>query len=257
MIKTILVALAATLLLTACDEQEISAPDIKPRADLVQTITLWSERVDAENLTIDTLSIENAFLTNTVLILDGSGSMKESACGADTSSKMDEAKKISEQFINGLEARNNIGVITFSGDGFRKSPITSADKRQKAIDVIKNTFPSGGTPLGSSVLQAIEMLEERAKQSKGLGNYNIVAITDGAASDTAMVVSALHKLAETPIQLHTIGYCLDRNTQHSLRVDGVTNFYEAHDAATLLVALNASVAVESDNFANVSIFMGE
>ena len=92
----------------------------------------------------------------------------------------------------------------------------------------------------------IEKLGIEARRQLGYGEFHLVIVTDGEADDqedpTSVVTFAL---GETPIIVHTVGFCIGQN--HSLNQPGKTLYKSAKDKESLNEGL-VDVLAESENF---------
>ena len=92
------------------------------------------------------------------------------------------------------------------------------------INVNSSMEMSLGITLGLQALTA------QAQKQLGYGEYNIIVVTDGqhsAGYNPDAIVSEL--IEETPIVIHTIGFCLSNN--HTLNRKGHTIYKAANNPA--------------------------
>jgi len=187
---------------------------------------------------------------NYYIILDGSGSMREVKCSGNQN-KMTVASAAVRQFARSIESTHRIGLFVFDEKG-RRELVSLAQNNKHAVEKALGEVVSGGaTPLGSAIRQGVAALDRQARKQLGYGEYHLVVVTDGEANsndDPRPEVDRL--LKDTPIVLHTIGFCIDG--KHSLNRKGVTLYRSANDAEGLSAALE-QVLAESPDF-NVSSF---
>jgi uncharacterized protein with von Willebrand factor type A (vWA) domain len=193
-----------------------------------------------------TMSISDNLLTkNYYLIVDGSGSMDKSKCSGNKS-KMSVAKDALSTFISKLPSDSNIGLFVFDHNGIREEiPLTSNNK-QRALSSISNIKAGGSTPLGRSIYKGYDSLTKQAQTQLGYGEFNMVVVTDGFASDTDDLNDIVRTLLkDSPITLHTIGFCIDDS--HTLNLTGYTMYKSANNQDELLAGLD-SVLAEAPDF---------
>jgi Ca-activated chloride channel homolog len=115
-------------------------------------------------------------ITDYVIAIDSSASMTSTDV---LPNRLQVSKQAASSFVSGLSAKTNIGVISFSGISFIKSPMTDDVSRiSRSISDIDIEL-SGGTDIGSALITSANML------TPGTKTKSIILITDG--SDTAGV----------------------------------------------------------------------
>lgn len=182
---------------------------------------------------------KNLMTSNYYLIVDGSGSMADSQCSG-SATKLDAAKVALTQFIGSLPQNNNVGLLTFDHSGIHeKTPL--GQNRSDVIASINSMSPGSATPLFTSIKKGYDALTVQAKKQLGYGEYHLVIVTDGEASDgqdpTPIVTKILY---DTPIVIHTIGFCI--RSGHSLNVPGETDYRAANNPEELLQKLTEVLA---------------
>lgn len=195
---------------------------------------------------------ESLLATNYYIVLDGSGSMRESTCAAGKT-KMDASIDALEQFLQGAPKDANYGLSVFHQGRFKELVELGrqSDWGPKIADLRQRLSPDGGTPLALAAFEAQSKLEEQAKKQLGYGDYNLVLITDGEADpdqDPEPVVDRI--LQETPLNISVIGFCIDED--NVLNQPGYIQYRTATDPKSLKESLE-SVLAESVDF-NVSAF---
>lgn len=174
---------------------------------------------------------------NYYIIFDGSGSME--------GEKLEIAKKAFVQFIKSVPDSANIGLVSFDASGFyERSPLGSSKK--EIIDKVIMIKAGGNTPLGGCIRLAYEKLGMQAKKQLGYGEYNLIILTDGQATDGSLIDSAVRMvLDETPIVIHTIG--LKIGTGHALNQPGRIYYKAAENLKDISSGLE-SVLAETEDF---------
>lgn len=180
--------------------------------------------------------------TNVYIVFDGSGSMNESGCSGGMT-KLEAGKQALRKFAESLPPEINIGLLAFDVKGVSQrvslSDIRGSNMRLEAA--ISGLRGGGGTPLMTAISQAYDKLTEQAKKQLGYGEYHMVVVTDGQAStaeDPSAIVNRM--IAESPVILHTIGFCIDEN--HSLNQKGRTFYRTAKDRKSLEEGLESVLA---------------
>ena len=194
----------------------------------------------------------NKIAKNYYIVIDGSGSMKKSGCSQGIS-KADAAINALESFSKLLPDTVHIGLLTFDEYGIRETLPLGIHTRKEFLDRVGVLVPGGGTPLLSAITDATKALELQGHKQLGYGEYTLVVVTDGEASegeDPAPIVKYI--LDKTPIKLQTIGFCIGED--RSLNQPGRTSYQTAQNAEELVKELS-NVLAEADHF-NQSTFPG-
>jgi hypothetical protein len=175
--------------------------------------------------------------------------MKEQKCSGDER-KIDVAKRALTRFASHIPADANLGGLVFDDRGIHPlipvGPLDPATLRRAVASV----SAGGGTPLAQAIREAYSALTQRAIAQLGYGEYHLIVVTDGEATgeDPREIVNRL--LAESPVVLHTIGFCI--GDKHSLNQPGRTLYRAADNPRQLEQGLQAVLA-ESPTF-NVARF---
>jgi uncharacterized protein with von Willebrand factor type A (vWA) domain len=122
----------------------------------------------------------------------------------------------------------------------------ASDNKQAFLTAVNNSQTGGGTPLKSAIAEGIRRLGAQARKQLGYGEYHLVVVTDGEADygeDPKEVVNFV--VANTPVVIHTIGFCLD--DRHSLNQVGKTDYKAATSPEDLVKGLK-DVLAESESF---------
>jgi Ca-activated chloride channel homolog len=187
------------------------------------------------------------FARNYYVVLDASGSMTEKACSGDLS-KIDAARNALAAFAESLPASANLGLQVFDARGIREQiPLAAGDgNRAKFKSVLAAVRAGGGTPLHTAITNAYARLEQQGARQLGYGEYHLVVVTDGEASDGQDPSNAVKFILDrSPIVLHTIGFCI--GPKHSLNQPGRT-IYRAADNPQQLREHLSDVLAEAPSF---------
>src|SRR5260221_4181454 len=188
---------------------------------------------------------KDLFAKNYYVVLDASGSMKDQACSG-SQSKMQAAKTALAAFAASVPGDANIGLQVFDQQGVNERLALGTGNRENFIRLVNTAEASGGTPLLDSVNQAYAKLTAQARRQLGYGEYHLVVVTDGEANsgqDPTPVIDRL--LKESPVVLHTIGFCI--GSTHSLNQSGRTLYKAADNPGALQHGL-ADVLAEAPQF---------
>jgi Ca-activated chloride channel homolog len=181
---------------------------------------------------------------NIVLIFDGSGSMNETDC-ARPNTKIAVAKQAASEWAKSVPQKANLGLISFNADGWTRVPPASRNL-SGFLNRVQQIRAGGNTPLAESFSQAYSMLTAQARKQLGYGEYLIVVITDGIADSPSALETQVNRiLANTPIMIHTIGFCI--GDRHSLNQKGRTVYRNATNPAELRKGLQ-EVLAEAESF---------
>jgi len=183
---------------------------------------------------------DDLFAANYYVVLDGSGSMNDVACSAGKT-KIDAARTALSSFAASVPAGANLGLAVFEQRGIGELLPLGVDNRQEFGKAVAQVRAGGGTPLRSAVALAYQKLLEQGRRQLGYGEYNLVVVTDGIASkgeDPTDIVNQM--LAESPVLLSTIGFCIGEN--HSLNQPGRAYYRAADNPAALRKGLEDVLA---------------
>ena len=187
---------------------------------------------------------------NIVVILDASGSMREKFSGDQTKSKMEAAKEALQEVLSKVPDDTHIGLLVFSGANIQNEwvyPLGPKDL-QKLMAAIRLPQPNGGTPLGRYIrIGANRLLEQREKQYN-YGNYRLLVVTDGEASDTDKVKHYTPEVLNRQIRIDVIG--VDMKTDHIL-ANVVDSYRKADNPGELMAAVSQILAETGDTGTDV------
>lgn len=188
---------------------------------------------------------DNWLATNYLLIFDGSGSMDNTNCG-NGQKKIVAAKQAIQTFINDIPNSANVGLYVFDNkDASLRVPLGN-NNRATLKQAIYDVTAGGATPLKSSLDSSYAALERQASKQLGYGEYNVVIVTDGDASQGENPQSAINRIyRDSPVTIHTIGFCIGE--QHALNAQGITYYQSANNPEKLLAGLK-NVLAESAEF---------
>ena len=187
---------------------------------------------------------------NIVVILDASGSMQDTFSGDRTKSKMEAAKAALQEVLAKVPDDTRIGLLVFSGANIRNEwvyPLGPKDT-QKLIAAIDLPQPGGGTPLGKYIrIGANRLLGQREKQYN-YGNYRLLIVTDGEATDAAKVKHYTPEILNRQIRVDVIG--VDMKTDHML-AKVVDSYRKADNPGELVAAVSQILAETGDTGTDV------
>lgn len=186
-----------------------------------------------------------ALRNNIYVVFDGSGSMADSGCSG-RESKAEAAKKALLSFSSQIPTKTNLGLLVFDYNGVRETVALSTNNKDTFNRSVIEVSPNLGTPLKTAIKEAYNKLTEQAKKQQGYGNYHLVVVTDGDAStseDPTYIVDKI--LDESPIVLHTIGFCI--RERHTLNQPGRIIYKSAMNTKDLQTGLS-NVLAESPSF---------
>ncbi|MDC0434605.1 VWA domain-containing protein [bacterium] len=204
------------------------------------TIALWpfgsddaASDIDA-NDELNTISAVDPWQVTTIIVLDDSGSMNE---------QIKEAKAAIVQAVSQFSPESRVGVIALNA-GLVSDVVTAAEAADRLPEQLRSIFADGGTPLGSRLNDAAEILAAEAEQRRGFGVFRILVTTDGEASDADRLHEAVSEiLSKTPIELATIGIGIGEG--HALNVPGFTSYVSVNGVDGLAGALTAAAAEQT------------
>lgn len=196
---------------------------------------------------------ENLLASNIYIVFDGSGSMGSRGCSGNDA-KIRVAKRAVDAFADALPRDTNIGITAFDNSGTRERLALG----NNSVDQIKSTIDQisygGNTPLSEAMNLGYKALTLQARKQLGYGEYHLLVVTDGQANNANNLTQEVDSiLSESPVLIHTIGFCIDEN--HSLHQPGKTNYSTARDYEGLLQGMK-SVLAEAPAF-TVSDFKQE
>lgn len=182
---------------------------------------------------------------NYYVVFDGSGSMSETACSGKMN-KISAAKKALIAFSGNVPRDANLGMLAFDNNGISERTPLGIHNREQFIDQVNRVYANRSTPLHSSITKAFNSITRQARTQLGYGEYHLVIVTDGFADPDEKPRSIVEKiLADTPVIIHTIGFCI--SDKHSLNQPGRILYQSATDVQSLQRGLD-DVLAESPDF---------
>ncbi len=152
--------------------------------------------------------------------------MEQSQCSGFTTKSIVSKKALAE-FAKAVPQTANLGLVAFDHRGVsERVPLGKGSQhRQAFIEQVKATGARNETPLKSAMTLGYKRLEAQARRQLGYGEYHLVVVTDGEASQGEAPEAVVREiLTQTPIIIHTIGFCIGED--HSLNQRGQV-FYKA------------------------------
>ena len=215
----------------------------KSISEMYSAYNNWGHTGDAQFEIAPDLLAKNYYV-----VLDTSGSMEESDC-VRSGKKMDAAKRSLAQWIQNVSPADNIGLMVFRHKNVEEIlPLrqNSPAYREQFLKAMMKEYGNGHTPLGMSLDNAYGALAQQANSQLGYGEYHIVVVTDGEASDRSKMDRIVdQKIFNSPIILHTIGFCIRDN--HALNQPGRSYYMSAMNEEELTQGLQGVLA-ESETF---------
>jgi len=158
--------------------------------------------------------------------------------------KIEIAKQALTKYIKVIPANGNIGLTSFDASGFyERSPLGSS--KSNIIKQVAEIKAGGNTPLGGCIDIAYEKLGTQAVRQNGYGEYNLIIITDGEATDgNKMGIAVDRLLGETPVVIYTIGLRIGEG--HALNQPGRTYYKSADNYEELSKGLESVLAETED-----------
>jgi len=247
--------LVIVLLLTACKDAPPSVPSSRGEKSFAPTTKLpavpkplalpWPPAPNG-----NTVLAPNLLADNYYVVLDGSGSMLERQCSGNQS-KIETAKTALKEFAASVPADANLGLLIFTNGQIQELVPLGSGNRQQLAEQVQSASAAGGTPLDDAISAGYAQLEQQAMRQLGYGRYVLVVVTDGQANPGHDPTEKVRwMLNNTPVELHTIGFCI--GTDHSLNMPGRTVYKAADNPAALRQGL-ADVLAEAEAF-DVSTF---
>lgn len=200
----------------------------------------------------------------TVVVLDTSGSMEKEVCvnrpfifckeWADI--KYPEAVKGTKVFANTLLSKYpnaQLALLTFSSDVKK-----ARDFDNKGFDNVNYPDPDGLTNLGAAIQTADEMLDDKKKSDANAKLYMVI-LSDGYPEGQTVnhTTAANHAKNVTGVEIFTIGYDTDENTQKLLQgVATDANHYsnaDGNDVAQKFTDIAGSIEISVPAGTNATI----
>lgn len=192
---------------------------------------------------------------NVVIVLDASGSMKESMGGAG-GVRMDAAKSAIKQVLKTVPDSTHVGLLVFGGKNVPDIWIYPLGPRDdaKLTAGLDRILPNGGTPLGHFMKLGADHLLEVRDKNNGYGSYRLLMVTDGAAGDQELLDAYLPDVLSRGITVDVIGVSMKND--HKLATS-VNSYRRADDAEALREAISqvfAEVGGSGDGDVDEDVF---
>jgi uncharacterized protein YegL len=178
---------------------------------------------------------DDLYKDNLIIIMDCSGSMG--------GSKLREAKTALKEILKHIPESTHIGLLAFGGEysGWRYQLGPRDDN--KLLQAINQLNAGGETPLGEFMRYGAEKLLEQKEKQLGYGNYRLLVITDGEATDQRLVKRYTPDIMAKGITIDLIGVYMKK--KHSLS-RMVHSYREANDTSSLKQAISEILAEISE-----------
>lgn len=178
---------------------------------------------------------------NLYLVFDGSGSMGEGSCAGKFSNRVEAAKWAAKEFVTRYVAEGaRMGLLVFDAGGAHERAALAKNNRALILAAVDGVRGGGGTPLNWAIKEATDVLVQQRVMQLGYGEFAIIVITDGQATDGDGGAREGVKYAlGHQIPFHTLGYCLPKD--HPLAADSLT-YRTANSPEELLTGLQETQA---------------
>jgi Ca-activated chloride channel family protein len=186
-----------------------------------------------QEISLDDVEGEASLTRNFYFIFDGSGSMGDRCAGE---VKLKGAKEAVRKFLTKIPADANLGLYVFDARGTREVVPLGPNNRAAFMQSIAEIRDGGGTPLARSVQFGADRLVEQYKKQLGYGEYRLIVVTDGQASN---IPRAAQYAARYSIPIYAIGLCIGGD--HPLRTFAVS-YREANNYEDLERALEETLS---------------
>lgn len=178
----------------------------------------------------------NLTARNFYVVFDGSLSMDEAIPGSSQfPNKLAGAKWAVHQFVDSLPDDVNLGLYIFDQQGSREVLPLGPDNKAEFLRQIDAVVANNATPLGESIEAAVKALKVQQAKQKPYGEYRLLVVTDGHASD--YIGRGVKAAQKSGFPLYTIG--LGVVGDHELRKVS-RSYQDAKDAEQLSAALKAA-----------------
>lgn len=234
-IHTIIGLIALTLIGIGCSESGQRQANERTKS-APKTVKLDSE----EDIVFNEGEGEASQIRNFYFLFDGSGSMKKECSGQ---RKIDGAQQAVLKFLEKVPSDVNLGLAIFgttNNAGVKEVVPIGPDNRDAFKKEILKTLPGTATPLGKATQLAVDKLIEQYKKQLGYGEYRLIIVTDGLASNPDLFRRSLGRSTRYSfISVYGIGLCIDGNhvlKQHSISYTDAYNYEELESALTETLA---------------------
>lgn len=199
---------------------------------------------------VTSIQEEKLYTKNYYFVLDGSGSMDErpGSCNPnERNMKIDIAKGAIDQFIQSIPVQDNIGLLAFDSRGINEREELGISNRDSFRKSLMQVRADSNTPLKTAIKNAYHHVRQQAANQAGHGEYNIIVVTDGAASTGENPSGIVKEIASnSPVNLYTIGFCIGND--HVLNNKEYVHYFTANDAASIVSGLSEVLAESEATF---------
>ena len=217
------------------------------KPDTLKSYGLNGVRNDWPNMTdASVIAMQDELAKNYYVILDDSGSMKSDYCATGHTSRLSAAIDALAAFAEGLSPQANLGVMSFDSGHFTELLPLGKHNASEIHDLSRRMLPEGVTPLASAITRGYEALRKQASAQLGYGEYHLVVVTDGEATEGEYPDKIIYRiLTESPVDVHTIGFCI--GTDHVLNQPRYLSYQAADNVQALRQGLQ-DVLAEAPEF---------
>ena len=195
------------------------------------------------------VTLQDMLVTNWMVVLDNSGSMKSKECSGQDN-RMVAGGKAVISFSRQRPVNDNFGLVLFTDkEPYARVAVPLGRNRILFEQEVHKASADFSTPLGPAIESAHGELFEQGRQQNWHGVYHIVIVTDGdhnQGPDPSPIVKRI--VSGSPIQVHTVGFCT--GSGHRLNIPGYTTYASAGNAHELNAGLQAVLNAESETFVN-------
>jgi len=223
-------------------QKKVAKPEVQKEEVVRAAWPFGFEKEIAGKVQPETVA-DKMIIRNFIVIFDDSGSMADP--DAEGNRKIETAKKAVIEWSKSVPSGANVGLVSFHNGVWSLQPLTPASKQQ-LISTVNAIKQGGNTPLSEAFRKSFLMLTRQGLQQLGYGEYTMVVITDGEASNRVQLNKWVQfVLRNSPIQIYTIGFGI--GTDHTLNQPGLTQYKPAENLAELQKGLS-DVLAEAETF---------
>ncbi|MFC1553359.1 VWA domain-containing protein [candidate division KSB1 bacterium] len=186
---------------------------------------------------------EPSLTRNYYVIFDGSGSMDDLL---NRTRKIEGAKRAVKTFLEQVPKDVNLGLYVFSRNRSGEIVTLGPDNHETFQQMVESIIAGGNTPLGVAIKFGADRLREQRRKQLGYGEYGLIVVTDGAASDMNKMKSSLEYTVQRQITIHAIGLGVGNN--HDLNDSRYVVSYTAADDFKQLTDALVDAVAESEFF---------
>ena len=187
--------------------------------------------------------------SSVLFIIDSSGSMSQKLGGE---TRLDAAKRVFSDLINGLPSEINVGLEVYGHRGEKDcsaievvQPVTRLDRDALKSKIASLKAEKGATPIADALITGAEVLK------KVKGSKSIVLISDGKETCGGDPVATVKRLKKQGIdvKVHVVGFTVgteERKQLEAIAGAGGGNYYQADNSNALaesLKKIKSTVAV--------------